>query len=177
MENKGEMMEPLFDVSFCAHLIRTTLEGGPFPDIERSVSIILGTMAQESCFTYTRQLGGGPARGLGQIEPATEQSLWLDFLAYNPEISAYVTSRCGRGGPDEVALEYDLVYGILLMRVLYLWRDPAPMPSIGDVPEAASRWKKYYNTFSGSGTEEQFIESYAIYVSPHYPPTRRSGHG
>jgi hypothetical protein len=176
MENKGEIMEPLFDVSFCAHLIRTTLEGGPFPDIERSVSIILGTMAQESCFTYTRQIGGGPARGLGQIEPATEQSLWMDFLAYNPEISAFVTSRCGRGGPDEVALEYDLVYGILLMRVLYFWRDPERLPEVEDIEEAAVRYKKFYNTPAGAASEEDYCTSYATYVSPHYPPTRRPGH-
>lgn len=170
-------MEPLFDVSFCAHLIRTTLEGGPFPDIERSVSIILGTMAQESCFTYTRQLGGGPARGLGQIEPATEQSLWFDFLAYNPEISAFITSRCGHGGPDEVALEYDLVYGILLMRVLYFWRDPERLPTVEDIEGQSRVYKTYYNTIYGAATEEQFLDSYATYVSPHYPQPRRPSHG
>lgn len=162
-------MEPLISVPFYAHLIRTVLRDGPFPDIERSVSILLGTVAQESCFTYTRQIGGGPARGLCQIEGATEQSVWNDYLAYNPEIAAFVTSRCGHGGPDETALQYDMVYGILLARILYFWRDPERLPAVEDIEAQSRDWKAWYNTSAGHGTPEQFVESYATYVSPHYP--------
>jgi len=33
--------------------------------------LVMGTAAQESRLTYLRQLGGGPALGLWQMEPAT----------------------------------------------------------------------------------------------------------
>jgi hypothetical protein len=162
-------MPPILAVAFCADLIRTVLRDGPFADVERAVSLILGTMAHESAFTYTQQIGGGPAKGYLQIEGPTEQSVWADYLAYNPEVAAFVTSRCGHGGPDETALQYDLVYGIVLARILYFWRDPERLPPVEDIAEQAYRYKKFYNTIHGSATEGDYIEAYAALVSPHYP--------
>jgi hypothetical protein len=170
-------METIISVPFYAELIRCVLHGGPFPDIERSVSLILGSAAQESAFMYTQQIGGGPAKGYLQIEGPTEVSLWVDYLAYNPEISAFVTSRCGHGGPDEVALEYDMIYGILLARTLYFWRDSERLPAVEDIEGQASVYKTYYNTTYGAATEEQFLDSYATYVSPYYPKPRSPSHG
>jgi hypothetical protein len=163
-------MTTLIDVPFYGDLILHVLHGGPFPDVMRAQRLLLGTVAQESAFTYTRQLGGGPARGLCQIEGATEASLWADYLAFHPDIAAYITSRCGRGGPDEAALEYDMIYGILLARTLYYWRDPEPMPHVDDVEEQAVRYKQYYNTISGAATEQQYCDAYARLVAPYYPP-------
>ena len=37
-------------------------------------NLIMGTAAQESGFTYIKQLGGGPALGMFQVEPATTRS-------------------------------------------------------------------------------------------------------
>lgn len=164
-------MNTIISVPFYADLIRTTLRDGPFPDLERSVSLILGTAAQESGLIYTQQIGGGPAKGYLQIEGATEQSLWMDFLAFQPDLAAYITSRCGHGGPDEHALEYDMVYGILMARTLYFWRDPERLPAVDDVEEAAKRYKQFYNTIYGAATEQQYIENYHRLIAPHYPPT------
>jgi hypothetical protein len=164
------MSEPLIDVPFYGALILCVLQDSPFSYPHRAQHLLLGTVAQESAFTYTRQIGGGPARGYGQIEPATEHSLWGDFLAYQDDLAAYITSRCGRGGPDEYALEHDMVYGILLMRTLYFWRDPDELPAWDDVEEAARRWKRYYNTPAGAGTEAQYIASYDRLVRPSLPP-------
>jgi hypothetical protein len=162
-------MDTIIDVPFYGALILCVLEGSPFPSPHRAQRLLLGTVAQESQFTYTRQMGGGPARGFGQIEPATEQSLWFDFLTYHADITAYITSRCGRGGPDEMALEHDMIYGILLMRTLYFWRDPAPLPDVHDVDEAATRWKQFYNTPAGAGTTDEYVENYERLVAPWYP--------
>jgi hypothetical protein len=162
-------VDTLIDVPFYGDLILHVLHGGPFPDMVRAQRLLLGTVAQESQFTYTRQVGGGPARGLCQIESATEVSLWADYLAYQPALAAYITARCGRGGPDEQALEYDMIYGILLARTIYYWRDPEPLPAVDDVEEAASRWKLWYNTPAGAGTEQQYIENYQRFVAPYYP--------
>jgi hypothetical protein len=164
------MSEPLLDVAAYADLIQCTLRGSPFPHTERAVPLLLGTVAQESAFTYTRQIGGGPARGFIQMEPATEQSLWGDFLAYHEDMATYVTRRCGRGGPDEGALEYDMVYGLLLARTLYFWRDTQALPLADDLEQQAALWKRCYNTPAGAGTEAQYIESYHRLVAPCYPP-------
>src|SRR5215467_11998141 len=98
----------MLDVSFYAHLIALTLRGSPFPQIRRATSLLLGTVAQESAFTSTTQLGGGPALGYGQIEPATEASLWNDYLAYQAEITAWFERCCGQTGPNTAALEQDM---------------------------------------------------------------------
>lgn len=170
-------METIISVPFYGDLILCVLRESPFPDTQRAQRLLLGTVAQESQFIYTRQMGGGPARGFPQIEEATEHSLWVDYLAYHAEIADYITSRCGRGGPDEAALEHDMVYGILLARTLYLWRDPEPMPAADDLEEQWLRYKQYYNTYAGAATQEQYFENYHTYVSPHYPPGRRPSHG
>jgi hypothetical protein len=116
-------------------------------------------------------MGNGVERGLMQIEPTTEISLWQDYLAYEDDIAAYITSRCSWTGPNEDALEHDMVYGILLARTLYCWRDPEPLPDVDDIAEMAHRYKIYYNTIYGAATEEQFIENYTRYVEPYYPLT------
>jgi hypothetical protein len=161
--------EPILDVPLFGDLILAVLHGSPFPDPARAQRLLLGTVAQESAFTYTQQIGGGPARGYFQIEPVTEASIWDDFLAYDATLSAYVTSRCGRGGPDTTALEYDMVYGMLLARIVYYWRDPDPLPDLGDVEEQAVRWKQFYNTPAGQGTESEYVASYNRLVRPYYP--------
>jgi len=161
-------------VPFYAQLIRTTLRGSPFPDIERSVSIILGTAAQESGFQYTEQIGGGPALGLLQVEPVTEASVWADYLAYHGDIADWFLTRCGRDAPNDAARQFDMVYGILLARTLYFWRDHDRLPPVTDIDTQATRYKMYYNTAGGEGSEQEFIENYQRLVSPYYPVPRRA---
>jgi hypothetical protein len=162
-------MQNIIDVHFYGDLILCVLHGSPFPDTQRAQRLLLGTAAQESGLVYTRQIGGGPAKGYLQIEGPTEESLWVDFLAYHADIAEYITSRCGHGGPDAYALEYDMVYGILLARTLYFWRDPERLPAVDDVEEAAKRYKQYYNTIYGAATEQQYMENYHRLIAPYYP--------
>ena len=51
-------------------------------------NLVIGTAAHESggC-RYLTQIGG-PALGLYQIEPATHDDLWTNFLAYRVELRA-----------------------------------------------------------------------------------------
>ena len=60
-----------------------------------------------------------------------------------------------------------MIYGILLMRILYFWRDPKRLPAVEDVEGQAMAWKTWYNTNLGHGTPEQFIESYEMFVTPY----------
>ena len=71
-------------------------------------------------------------------------------------------TRCGM----TAALQYDMIYGILLMRILYFWRDPKRLPAVEDV-EAGYSMKPGIIQILGHGTPEQFIESYEMFVTPY----------
>ena len=152
---------------FCAHLIATVLEGTPFPAPEKALPLLLGTIATESLFRYRRQVGGGPALGYAQIEPGTEQDCWRNWIAYRPEMQRLFAERCGLVRPSVQALEYDLVYGVLLARVIYR-RASAPLPEPGDLVGQSEYYKQWYNTPSGKGTPEQYRERWAQLVAPYW---------
>lgn len=144
---------------YLADLIRVTLAGTPFAYPERALPLLLGTAAQESKLTYLRQLGNGPARGLFQMEPATERDHWR-WLDTQPHLCLAITERSGVQEASAMHLECNLPYQILMARVHYYRRDPAALPEAHDLAEQARRWKRYYNTPLGRGTEQQYIESY-----------------
>lgn len=115
--------------------------------------LVLATALAESNLTYIKQVGGGPALGLFQIEPATEKDIWDNFLEYRKELSDKVN-----------ALRFDLdgemignmYYGCAMCRIHYL-RVPEALPKADDHAGMAKYWKKYYNTHLGAGTEKGFM--------------------
>ena len=48
--------------------------------------LVHGTAIVESGLTYLKQHGDGPALGVWQIEPATHEDLYTNFLDYRPEL-------------------------------------------------------------------------------------------
>lgn len=156
------------DAAYLATLIRTVLDGAPFPDIERAVPLLLGTAAQESRLRFFRQLGAGPARGLWQMEPATELSHW-QWLADKPYMCASIIERCGVAAASAMHLEANIPYQILLARVHYYRMDPDRLPLLDDLMAQARRWKRYYNTPAGRGTEAQYVARYRELIAPYWP--------
>jgi len=119
-----------------------------------AVNLLLGTAAQESGFgTYLRQIGGGPALGAFQMEPATFSWLALRFKDEYPEFA----ERHAR------ELEWDLRLAIIFARLKYK-SIPEPLPEHWDIGGLAFYWKRFYNTYKGSGTEDHFIAAYNQYV-------------
>jgi hypothetical protein len=59
-------------------------------------------------------------------------------------------------------LEYNLKFAILFCRLKYL-SVPEKLPKFDDVFALAHYWKKYYNTFLGSGKISEFISNYELY--------------
>jgi hypothetical protein len=51
--------------------------------MQAAEELLLGTALQESGLIYRRQLNNGPALGLFQMEPATHDDIWADFLTYH----------------------------------------------------------------------------------------------
>ena len=124
--------------------------------------LVLGTAAQESGLRFLKQLGGGPALGLYQCEPATHADIWRNFLHYKPELR-YLVSHFATNGtsghPNQDELVWNLAYATAICRVHYL-RVNKPLPVADDLEGLAAYWKKNYNTTEGKGTPEEFIANY-----------------
>lgn len=119
-----------------------------------AVNLVLGTCAQESRFgTYLRQLGGGPALGVFQMESATFDWLRETYRVKWPELS------------DKLALEmvWDLRLATIMCRLRYL-PDAQAIPEADDLRGLATYYKRVYNTRLGAATVEEFEENYRKYV-------------
>lgn len=130
---------------------------------ENAEELLLGTAAQESHMTYLRQFDGGPALGIYQMEPATEQDLWENYLAYRDDLSGRVRSLMMDGWNRTEQMIGNLYYATAMARVHYR-RYPEPLPDPTDIVGMAELWKLRYNTPLGSGTTEEFIENYRRFV-------------
>lgn len=127
---------------------------------EAAEELLLGTALQESRLQYLKQLGRGPALGVFQMEPATYNDIWSNYLAYKPELAEKVARLAHKREAKSMAT--DLLFAAAMCRVHYL-RVSAPLPGEGDVPGQAAYWKEYYNTYLGAGTEDEYIENWAAH--------------
>lgn len=120
--------------------------------------LLLGTAIVESDLRFRKQLGNGPARGLFQMEPATHNDIWDNFLKYRPELAQAIISLMK--SPDKLlALEHDnQQYACAMARVHYL-RARGLLPKAGDVEAMAKYWKDHYNTNhkNAKGTPEKYV--------------------
>jgi len=131
-----------------------------------AVHLLLGTAAQESGFgTYLRQVGGGPALGVFQMEPATEKDIWNNYLdvEFREDLAFAVWRACYVSCANPEALEYNLAYQIVMARIHYR-RIKEPLPPHDNVEALARYWKKYFNTPYGAGREDEFVRNYKKYV-------------
>ena len=108
-----------------------------------ATELLMLTAATESHLgTYLRQLGGGPALGVFQMEPATHDDAWINWMPYHVKISMQASNvsqsaairrqRLIKGSmPDGNAteLEWNLAYAVFMARVHYR-RFPEPLPPL-----------------------------------------------
>jgi hypothetical protein len=123
--------------------------------------LLMLTAAVESKLGYYIRQVGGPAKGIFQMEPNTEEDIWENYLAYKGELSYKITSKFMTNNLAE--LEWNLAYQIIMARIHYL-RVPEPLPHPLDKVGLATYWKKYYNTSAGKGTVAKAIDAYEEYV-------------
>lgn len=128
-------------------------------DAER---LVLGTACQESaCGRYLVQLGSGPALGIFQMEPATHDDLWRNFLQFRPGIEERVQKLLIGSHPAATQLIGNLYYATAMCRVHYL-RDRDPIPD--NLRGQAEYWKRVYNTRLGRGTVDEYLNNWQRYV-------------
>jgi len=124
-------------------------------------NLLMGTAAQESKLgEYLVQLGNGPARGIFQMERATEKDIWINYLAYQPKLAAKVLAITATLTPyyqDEIL--YNLRYAAAMCRIHYL-RKKEKLPDQNDVGALGKYWKDHYNTHLGRGTVAEFKRNY-----------------
>lgn len=132
---------------------------------KEAVALMLETAAAESGFNTRVQMGGGPARGLWQVEPATADDIFKNYLVERRHDLYYALCKISFGfklvgwAPPsryETAefLEHNDVFCCCMARIVYL-RDPDPIPKT--VEERAAYWKRVYNTDLGAGTVEHYM--------------------
>ncbi len=120
--------------------------------------LILGTIAIESDFgKHRRQLGGGGALGICQIERPTFNWLKDVYKDRLPFIKAI----------EFEDLEYNDFASIVFCRLRYLVV-PYPLPPSTDVELMAAYYKRHYNTYLGAATKEDFVAKYNRYIGVHY---------
>ncbi|EJX7572470.1 TPA: hypothetical protein ACMDPH_003467 [Vibrio cholerae] len=132
--------------------------------------LIVGTIYQESLKgRFIKQVGGGPALGIIQMEPATYADIWSNYLAYKPSLAkklsdlVSVSSLDSNKRPDVNQLITNLSFAVGMCRVHYLRRKES-LPSAGDVNGLAKYWKDHYNTPLGAGSVEEFIEKFPMEI-------------
>ena len=119
--------------------------------------LVLGTAIQESGLQYLQQLDGGPALGLWQMERATHDDIWQNFLHYRTKLGLNILGPYSKPGHSRLA--WDLSYACAMCRAHYL-RFPGALPPAGDIDGQAAYWKKFYNTPLGKGTHKQYTANW-----------------
>ncbi|MFC1712367.1 hypothetical protein ACFL6S_01795 [Candidatus Poribacteria bacterium] len=135
---------------------------------QEEVSLLLGTAAVESHLVHRRQFGGGPARGLCQMEPNTARDIFENYLQYRAErfrglVRTWLDTEedVQFRVPSYDELERDLEayddFAFAMARIHYL-RVPDSIPNT--ISEQAAYWKEFYNTSAGAGTVEKYMEAW-----------------
>jgi len=106
--------------------------------------------------TYLRQIGGGPARGIWQVEIGTMEDNYLTFLVHRADLAKQIADVTGIDGHNEVALENSHIYNCIHAR-LKLYRRPGAIPD--DLPGMAEYLVKEYNA-GGDATSQEYLGDY-----------------
>jgi hypothetical protein len=121
---------------------------------ENLVELLLGTAMQEShCGDYLAQLHG-PALGVWQMEPATEQDIWKNYLNGRP-IAVPIMRLIVQGIDRTAQLAGNLYYACAMARMQYM-RVAAPLPAAGDKVAQAQYYVKHYNA-GGKATFSDYL--------------------
>jgi hypothetical protein len=132
------------------------------PWTQAAENLVLGTAAHESGgFAHRVQIGGGPARGLFQMEQATFRDLYDRYLGQHPLLRRKIDALWPSDGSDPwPQVETNDRFAAAMCRLRY-WNSAA---KIGfdprDVFEMSRCWSQFYNTRRDPVLEAQFVANY-----------------
>lgn len=124
----------------------------------RAINLVTGTFLAEGYaggYTYLKQIKG-PAVGAMQMEPATYNDIWKNFLSGSKRatLATYLKHLAGdwntdaNGIPLPSVMTGNVFFAAAMCRVHYL-RVAAAIPEATDAQALSNYHKKYYNTSAG----------------------------
>jgi hypothetical protein len=129
-----------------------------------AAQLVLGTALHESGgLRHRRQIGGGPGRSYFQMEGATHDDIWNNYLVYQKALKTLVEALLPGGANKHHELENNDNYAAAMCRVHYRRQRPA-LPAFNDLQGQASYWKQHYNTPLGAGTTTKYLNDWNTYV-------------
>ncbi|HLS52714.1 MAG TPA: hypothetical protein VK031_01995 [Tissierellaceae bacterium] len=129
---------------------------------EDAEELLILTAAQETHLGQDLHQVNGPALGIFQMEPATAQDIYDNFLIYRPHLLTLVSDLAiGQHVEDELC--GNLYYAAAMARCTYL-RHSEPLPDKNNLRGMAEYYKKYYNTVKGAAKLEDIFENYHRYT-------------
>lgn len=128
------------------------------------MQLVLGTGLIESGYIYLDQTtpGPGPAYGPWQMEKATHDDLWRNYINFQPSAlrDVLLTISGEKYGPPPITvLHWNLMYGAAMCAVHYR-RVKAALPEAGDFEGMSRYWKQWYNTPLGKGSVEKALPAF-----------------
>jgi hypothetical protein len=132
--------------------------------------LLIATCAIESYGgTYLVQSGGGPAKGIFQMESTTHDDLWHRLEKRYPDLLQRVLNGCGYlHQPSADALITNLLYASMMARLLYFIRIPHGLATDNSSIDILwTQYKQYWNTRSGKATKEHFLNTYYHFIGGH----------
>lgn len=129
-----------------------------------AIKLLMMVAAHESLGGHYLQQVRGPARGIFQMEPATEWDLYQNYARFRTRMRDIYQAVTGESkGAQELHQRGNLIRQIVLARMHFL-RFPAPIPPTHDDQALSEYAKKYWNTNAGKATPEQYRVDYYKYV-------------
>ena len=132
---------------------------------EDHVALLMETSAVESSRGYIVRQKGGPARGIFQMEPATERCT-LGWLKNNfPKVHGEVMAFYDKSKSPDWNRTHNVPYNVA-MSTVYYWRRMGDglTDRIGTLEDRAKVWKTHYNTYLGKGSIAGYIEKAGKYL-------------
>lgn len=133
-------------------------------------ALLLITWAQESLGGQlvkqgykTLYDGRGVALGVYQMEPATHDDIWINFLRYHPVWRSKIANPLAFH-PPATRLIGDLVYATQMARLHY-YRVKEALPPADNLDLLAVYWDEHYNKNPDKGFPSEALANYKRYVS------------
>lgn len=129
---------------------------------EAAEELVTGTAFVESTLNYVKQVGGGPAVGVCQIEPATYSDLCNRVYSHQPLAGLALKVLNMPAFPATADyLMGNMTASVIFCRLKY-YLHPDPLPSANDYGAMAAYHKKIYNTSLG---DTEILRSTKIFRS------------
>lgn len=153
---------------FDRFILRPVLEAlaPEIPYSEAARRLLLGTAAHESGgLEFIDQITGpgdvtlGPAYGLFQIERATHDDVWTNFLQYRGALSLKVREMRAAVPDPIVQCATNLFYATAMARVIY-YRAKPPLPAADDAMGLALYHKRFYNSELGKADPAKTVREF-----------------